>query len=261
MPVRTQYGYHIVKLNKKRPAQGEIHVAHILLKFSEKATDDEKARVKTRIDSIYKELANGKLKWDDAVPALSEDRTSKNKKGELQWFGVGRMMPEFEEAAYALQKDGDISKPIKTNYGWHIIKRLEKRNLPPFSEVKADFKKKVERDSRSSVAKTKLIERIKKENQFSESSSATESIFEAVDSYRYAVATFTPILSRGSLLNRYSISQVRHMALRTLVRFLEKSAKRRNDKGKDGLLNEYYENWVNQRCLDYEESMLEQEEA
>ena len=257
MPVRTQYGYHIVKLNKKRPAQGEIHVAHILLKFTEKATDDEKARVKTRIDSIYKELANGKLKWDDAVPAFSEDRTSKNKKGELQWFGVGRMMPEFEEAAYALQKDGDISKPVKTNYGWHIIKRLEKRSLPPFSEVKADFKKKVERDSRSSVAKTKLIERIKKENQFSENSSARKTYFDAIDSVQLRSGNF-----HSDSIKYVPTEPLFHLAgtaysAKDFGQFMEKSAKRRNDKGKDGLLNEYYENWVNQRCLDYEESMLD----
>ena len=257
MPVRTQYGYHIVKLNKKRPAQGEIHVAHILLKFTEKASDDEKTKVKTRIDSIYKELANGKIKWDDAVPFFSEDRTSKNKKGELQWFGVGRMMPEFEEAAYALQKDGDISKPIKTNYGWHIIKRLEKRSLPPFSEVKADFKKKVERDSRSSVAKTKLIERIKKENQFSESSSARKTYFEAIDSVQLRSGNF-----HSDSIKYVPTEALFHLAgtayaAKDFGQFIEKSAKRRNDKGKDGLLNEYYENWVNQRCLDYEESMLD----
>jgi peptidyl-prolyl cis-trans isomerase SurA len=256
LPVRTQFGYHIVKLNDRRPAQGEIHVAHILLKFGEKATDADKAKVKVRIDSIYAQLTAGKLQWDDAVLALSEDRTSKNKKGELQWFGVGRMMPEFEEAAYALKKDGDISKPVKTNYGWHIIKRLEKRDIPPFAEVKADFKKKVERDSRSSVAKNKLIERIKKEDDFSENAITRKEFFAKVDSNQIRSGNF-----HGDSV-RFKDEPLFHLAgtaytTREFGQYLDKVAKHRNDKNKDGLLNEYYENWVNQMCLDYEESMLD----
>ena len=157
-------------------------MAHILLKFPENASDDVKAKLKPRIDSIYAQINKGTMNWDSAVAKYSEDRTSKNKKGELQWFGVGRMMPEFEETSYGLKKDGDISKPIKTNYGWHIIKRLEKREIPPFTEVKGDFKKRVERDSRSSVAKTKLVERIKRENNFSENAANKKDFFKALDS-------------------------------------------------------------------------------
>ncbi|MCW3125864.1 MAG: hypothetical protein JWO03_1522 [Bacteroidetes bacterium] len=256
-PVRSQFGYHIVKLNKTRPAQGEIHVAEVLIKTPEKATAEEIAKAKVRADSIYNLIALGKTKWDDAVTAFSEDRTSKNKKGELQWFGVGRMMPEFEEAAYALKKDGDIGKPIKTNYGWYIIKRLEKRAIPPFTEVKADFKKKVERDSRSSVAKTKLIDRIKRENKFSESLVTKRQFFDAVDTNQIRSGNLKADsikFSGNEIL--FHLAGVAYKA-KDFEQFLEKSAKRRNDKTKDGLLTEYYDNWVNQKCLDYEESMLD----
>jgi len=256
MPVRSQYGYHIIKVNNTRPAQGEIHVAHILLKFDEKTTDAEKAKIKTRIDSIYTVVSRDTAKWGDAVATLSEDRTSKSKGGELMWFGVGKMMPEFEEAAYSLKQKGDIAKPIKTQYGWHIIKRLEKRDIPPFAEVKGDFKKKVERDSRSSVAKTKLIERIKRENGYSENAMARKEFNREIDSNA---------ISSG--IKRDSIKAVKEATLFTLAGknygtndflvYLEKVAKRRNDKNKDGLLNEYFESWVNQKALDYEESTLE----
>jgi peptidyl-prolyl cis-trans isomerase SurA len=256
MPVRTQFGYHILKLNDKRPAQGEIHVAHILIKSTDKSTDAEKAAAKAKIDSIYTQLTQGKLTWDNAVTAFSEDRTSKSKKGELQWFGVGRMMPEFEEAAYSLKKDGDISRPIKTSYGWHIIKRLEKRDIPPFSEVKNDFKKKVERDSRSSVAKNKLIDRIKKENNFSEDAANRKAFFHAIDSahirsgFRRDSVKFVKDATLFTLAGtKYTTSE--------LADYMQKVAKKRTDKNKDGLLNEYYEGFVDQKCLDYEESQLD----
>jgi peptidyl-prolyl cis-trans isomerase SurA len=255
-PVRTQFGYHLVKLNSARPAQGEIHVAHILLKYPEKVTDVEKGAIKKRIDSIYTEINKGTLTFDDAVLAFSDDRTSKNKKGELQWFGTGRMVPEFETAAFGLKKDGEISKPTSTAYGWHIIKRLEQRSVAPFSEVKNDFKKKVERDSRSAVAKTKLIERIKKDYSFSENPPARLNFYAAIDSS----------ISKGGFnadslkYNKESVIFVLASKLYTaqdFAKYIEKNGRRRNDKSKEGLLNEYYENFVNQKCLDQEESQLE----
>ena len=256
MPIRTQFGYHIIKVNGIRPAQGEIHVAHILLKFPENATDEVKAKIKVRIDSIYGQFNKGTLKWDDAVTALSEDRTTKTKKGELQWFGVGRMMPEFEEAAYSLQRDGDMSKPTKTNYGWHIIKRLEKREIPPFSEVKNDFKKRVERDARSSVAKTKLIERIKRENNFKEELTAKKDFFKAIDSTQISSGIRRDSISYKKNEPLFHLAGTAYSTL-DFGQYLERTSKRRSDKNKEGLLNEYYENWVNQKCLDYEESMLD----
>lgn len=255
-PVRTQFGYHLVKLNSRRPSQGEIHVAHLLLKFNDKATDAEKAKLKERADSIYALITQGQLKWDDAVSTFSEDRTSKSKKGELQWFGVGRMMPEFEEAAYALKKDGDISKPVKTTYGWHIIKRLEKRDLAPFSEVKNDFKKKVERDSRSSVAKTRLIERIKKENNYTENVANRNEFFKAIDTTSIRTVFHKDSLKFKKDLTLFTLAG-KEYTTSDFSQYLEKVVKRRNDKHKEALLAEYYDGWVTQKCLDYEESQLD----
>ena len=255
-PVRTQFGYHIVKLNKTRPAQGEIHVAHILIKASDKSSDADKAAAKAKIDSIYTQITQGKLAWDNAVLALSEDRTSKSKKGELQWFGVGKMMPEFEEAAYSLKNDGDIAKPIKTNYGWHIIKRLGKRDLAPFSEVKADFKKKVEHDSRSSVAKTKLVERIKKENNFSENTSNKNDFFKAIDTLQIRTSIRKDSIKFGKDVALFTLAGKSYTSS-DFGQYLEKVVKKRNDKKKDALLAEYFDGWVNQKCLDYEESQLD----
>jgi len=255
-PVRTQFGYHIVRLNSVRPAQGEIHVAHILVKVTDKSSDADKAKAKAKIDSIYTQLTTGKLSWDNAVLAFSDDRTSKSKKGELQWFGVGRMMPEFEEAAYSLKKDSDISKPIKTSYGWHIIKRLGQRELPSFADAKADLKKKVEHDSRSSVAKTKLIERIKKENNFSENVANRTEFFKAIDTTQIRTVIHKDSIKFSKDLPLFTLAG-KSYTTSEFASYLEKVVKKRNDKKKDALLAEYYDGWVSQKCLDYEESQLD----
>ena len=258
-PVRTEFGYHLVKVNATRPARGQIHVEHLMIRFPDKATDAQKDEAKHKIDSIYGLITSGKIGFEDAVTAFSEDKGSRSKKGDLPWFGTGaqtRMMPEFEDAAFALQKDGDISKPVMTHLGWHILKRLEKKDPQPFNDVKNDIKKKVERDSRSEVAKTVLVDRIKTENsfeQFPEVKAAFEShvdssIFKGTWHGDSALRTSTKVLFK--LAGKpYTVGD--------FADYIGKTAKRRNDKSKDGLLNEYYENFVNTKCLDYEESMLE----
>lgn len=255
MPVRTQYGYHIVKLNATRPAQGEIRVAHLLLKFPEGSTADQKAKIATKIDSIYRLIQSGALSFEDAVTQFSEDRTTRGKKGELPWFGTGRMVPEFEEAAYALLKDGDISKPVQSAYGWHIIKRLEKKDLPEFDNMKADLKRKVERDSRSQVAKHILIERIKKDNNYQEFAGNKTDFFNRVDS-SLTQGTWNAEPFANSKLPLFSIAN-KSFTQADFANYITNNAKRRGDKGKDQLLDEYFDNFVTQSALDYEESQLE----
>ncbi len=255
MPVRTQFGYHIVKLNSTRQAQGEIRTAHLLLKFPQDATDEQRKKTKTRIDSIFAAITSGSISFDDAVATFSEDRTTRSKKGELPWFGTGRMVPEFEDAAFAIAKDGDLSKPIQTAYGWHIIKRLEKKDQPEFNDVKNDLKRKVERDSRSQVAKGVLLNRIKKDNGFTDFLPAKTDFFSKVDStisngkwYSESLANSkTPLFKIGN----------KTLTQGDFATYIAKNGKRRTDKGKEQLLNEYYETFVNQTLMEYEEDQLE----
>lgn len=258
MPVRTEFGYHLVRVNNTRSARGQIHVAHLLIRFPENATDSQKTEVHKRIDSVYNLLVNKKITFEDAVKDFSEDKATRVQRGELQWFGSGtqiRMVPEFEDAAFSLQKDSDISRPITTQFGWHIIRRLEKKEIPSFADAKSDIKKRVERDTRSQVAKNVLIDRIKKENNYTQfpevktafASKVDSSIFKGNWKADSVLRTDAVLFSLAG--KNYSVSD--------FIDFVEKVSKRRNDKGKDALVNEYYEGFVNQKCLDYEESMLE----
>jgi peptidyl-prolyl cis-trans isomerase SurA len=258
MPVRTEFGYHLVKVNKTRAARGQVRVAHLLVRFSDNATATQKDSVKRKIESILKEVQTGVSTFEDAVKAHSDDKASRVKNGELQWFGSGatvRMVPEFEEAAFALEKDGQISQPVQTQYGWHIIKRLEKRDIQPFNEVKADVKKKVERDTRSQVAKSVLINRIKSENGFAQFPDSRKSFLAAVDSNltKGVWKADSSIRTNKALF----VLAGKNYTQNDFSEYIEKIAKKRTDKGKEALINEYYEGFVNAKCLEYEESMLE----
>lgn len=258
MPVRTVFGYHLVRVNETRPARGQIHVAHLLIRFPDGATIAQKDSVKKRVDSVYALITSGKMDFETAVKEFSDDKASRVKDGELQWFGSGapiRMVPEFEDAAFSLTKPGEMTKPVMTQFGWHIIKLLERKGIQPFSEEKADLKKRVERDTRSQVAKNKLIDRIKRENNFTEFPSVKNDFNVKVDSsiFRGNWKADSSLLTNKVLFTLAG----KNYTQSDYAAFIEKNSKRRSDKALDALLNEYYDEFVNASCLEYEESTLE----
>ena len=93
----------------------------------------------------------------------SEDRGSAARNGELPWFGVGRMVQEFEKAAFGLKEIGDVSEPIQSPYGWHIIKLLDRKALPGFESRKAEIERQVKRDERANKGQQAFVNRLKKE--------------------------------------------------------------------------------------------------
>lgn len=166
-PFRTQLGYHILKVTDKRPARGEVQVAHILVTTPKSQGEEGKQLALRRIDTIKADLKKG-VAFEELAKKYSQDKYSVKDGGVLKPFGVGRMTPAFEDAAFALKKPGDISQPIQTEYGYHIIKLISKTPLKPFDSVQTQMKKLVENDSRSQMARDVFFERMKQRNSFKE---------------------------------------------------------------------------------------------
>lgn len=158
-PVRSAFGYHIIKVHARRPSLGEILVSHIM-KFTSK--DDEAGNVKAKIsiDSIYQRIKAGD-DFGELAKTLSQDKGSAAKNGELPWFGTGRMVPQFETAAFALKNVGDYSEPIQSDYGWHIIKLLDKKGVASFENMKADLERKVKRDERANRGQQAFLSKLR----------------------------------------------------------------------------------------------------
>jgi peptidyl-prolyl cis-trans isomerase SurA len=174
-PVRTRFGYHLIKVHDKRQARGEIKVAHIMVRSTPGMPKADSLVAKQRIDAIYKRLQRNE-NWNKLASEFSEDANSANNGGELPWFGTGRMIPNFEDASFALQKEGDVTKPILTPYGWHIIKLIDKRSLPPFEDMEQNLRNKIAKDSRSELNKAAFLKRIKTENNFTEITTAKATV-------------------------------------------------------------------------------------
>tara|TARA_B100000902_G_scaffold242061_1_gene229207 strand:+ start:2036 stop:3952 length:1917 start_codon:yes stop_codon:yes gene_type:complete len=160
-PVETKYGYHIIKVHDKRKAVGEVQVAHIMFKSGASSDNNINKLAKEKIYDIKNKIEEGKA-FAELAEKFSEDRSTAVKGGKLPPFGVGKMVPEFESVAFSLKKIGDISEPFRTDFGWHIIMLIEKKNIEDFDIIKDDIKKRVQRDSRSELSKKSLIKKLKK---------------------------------------------------------------------------------------------------
>ena len=160
MPVRTRFGYHIIKVTETRPAQGEVKVAHIMIKAGAAVNHDDSAKAVQKINEIYSKLKAGES-FEDLAKQFSEDQSTAKSGGLLPAFGTGRMVPEFEKAAFALKKTGDFSEPVKTTSGWYIIKLVERKGIGSYEEVQSELKQRIQKDSRSELSKSTMIARIK----------------------------------------------------------------------------------------------------
>lgn len=162
---RTRFGYHLIKVTDIRENQGEVEVAHIMI-LNKKDENSNDAAKKT-IEEIYQKIQQGE-KFEDLALQFSEDKSSSSKGGALQRFGTGQLSSEeFEKVAFALENKNDISKPFQSQFGWHIVKLIEKYPVQTYEESKYELENKIRRDDRSKLITSSLTDKLKKKYSFS----------------------------------------------------------------------------------------------
>lgn len=154
--VRTDYGYHIIEVENKIPARGEVKMAHIMIAIERNPSVESVEEAHKKIDKIYTKLQEGE-EFSVLAIGYSEDRTSAQKGGDLGWLNAGSMTPNFETQAYALTENGVYSAPFQTLYGWHIIMREDIKHIGTFQEEYSNIAQKVRKDSRNLDAQHALV--------------------------------------------------------------------------------------------------------
>ena len=253
-PVRSPLGYHILKVNDRRPARGEMEVAHILIRKKKNSNEDTKAK----IDDVYKLLQEGKT-FETLVTQFSEDKKTNINKGYIGFFGINQYQKTFEEAAFGLAEDGAISKPVETKAGWHIIKRISKRAVQPFDVEKRRLEEAVKKDGRFEQAKLAVLIEIKKSGNLRENKALVEKISASLDetflTYRWKPENTndnTPIIELGSSFKVSVGDFMDYLKRATAKRMnLARSGK------KDYVFNSLYDEFLTEMCFKYEESQLE----
>ncbi len=269
-PIRTRFGYHIIKVNDRRPAQGEIKVAHLMVRITPQAPKADSATAHKKINELYGRLRKGE-DWNKLVAQFSEDPGSAPNGGELPPFGTGRMIPSFEEAAFKLQKPGEMAPPVQTPYGWHIIKLIEKQPVPEFSAMETTLKSKVAKDSRSELNRTAFLKRIRQEDQFVEIPAAKALAFSQADTalvhgrFKFNPATMTAsggkaskntVKAGGDKLPLFTIKGKPYLVSDFLT-FAQQNQRPRPTAEPAFAMQQLYDQYVDQSLTEFERNSLD----
>lgn len=256
-PVRTSAGYHFVKLNESRPARGEMDISHILIRSGDMRSD---VAARAVIDSIHAQLEEGVL-FEELAKSRSEDKMTAARGGYLGFFGINRYETVFEDAAFALQSDGDISQPVKTSLGWHIIKRNRKKEMPTFEQMLPALNSRLLQDSRHKAAEQAMVEQIKQEAGYTLQEDVLNLFLDSIAAdgqfltHRWDIPEFTDpyaelfSLSRGYTHSLIDFAQHCKRSTRIRLRGTRNSARE--------IAMEIFQDFVKEKVLKFEERQLE----
>ncbi|MDE7345601.1 MAG: peptidylprolyl isomerase [Muribaculaceae bacterium] len=164
--VESPQGFHIVKGGKHRPARGTVLVEHIMKMLPPTATAEQQAAAKASIDSIYDAVSANPSIFEDLARELSDDKGSGRQGGKLSWFGAGMMVEPFDSASFALQVN-EISRPVRSQYGWHVIRKLDAKGPASLEEMKPQLLKRIAnpQDERFALVENHLLDRLRKKHR------------------------------------------------------------------------------------------------
>lgn len=184
--VQTSTGFFILKNNKERKAVGKVRIAQILLAMSSQITNEQRQKLRLRADSLYNNLLEGE-NFADSAKQLSNDNLTYNNGGEMPAFGLGQYDTAFTNAAFALQKDGELSRPVRTSFGYHILKRLQRIDVIDDKSNVANMamlKERVLQSDRMKAAEAMLAESVRKKIEKDASPNDLASDSTVMDYYR-----------------------------------------------------------------------------
>lgn len=262
MPVRTRFGYHLIRTIETRPSRGTATVAHLFIKLPNNATEDDKQKAKHKIDSLYNLLKAGG-NWDELTKQFSQDKTSAANGGKLAAFGTGQMVAEFENASFALKNPGDISQPVQTKFGWHIIKLIEKKPIGSFESMKDDIRKKVETGTWSEYAKESFITKLKKNYRYKEIPDTKKELLRRMDS-SLLKGTWSDSLCKRMvtpmfvLADAVYIGEMKPFTQVEFADFIVKNQRKYMNLGSiENMYNKLYDQYVATSVLAFEDARLE----
>ncbi len=255
-PVRTRFGYHLIKVNDIRANRGEVAVAHIMI--LKQKDNEEVTTAKTTIEDIYKKLQQGE-KFEELAKQFSEDKSSASKGGVLNRFGSGQLSSEeFENKAFSLTKENPVSEPFETQFGWHIVKLIEKFPIKSYEDSRIELENKIGKDDRSRLITNSLTEKLRKKYPVKRDAKLYSSIVKLVtndfyeakwslptDAKKYSATLFnvgTRNLTGTTFLDYIYSQQKSGIAIKPIEKLVEKLFENFADEHRNQYNNENLEN-------------------
>lgn len=256
MPVRTQFGYHIVKVEDVRENAGEITVAHILL--LDKKEGENKEDPEQKIKDIYSQIQDGG-DFGALAKRFSEDRSSGVNKGILPKFGRGRLRSKiFEDVAFSLKEAKEISKPFKSEFGWHIVQLISNHPMKSYEEEKPLLERKIKNDKRANVINTSILKKINQLYKIEEGKTARADFHKLADASFFSKNWKKPT-DKAFLEKTLFQVKDKKVTYDEFATYLLKNRSRTMVKNPDakGFINRNYKEFMDNKLLSFYESDLE----
>ncbi|MFK5856304.1 MAG: peptidylprolyl isomerase [Bacteroidota bacterium] len=251
--IRTKYGYHILKITEINDAMGNAEVAHIFVALRPEATTSDSLRKVEKINNIYSKIQEG-MSFEEAVLEYSEDKGSAKNQGKLSKFSSNRVVPEFVEVVDNLEI-GEISKPLATAYGLHIIKLISVERPGTLEEESPKLKERLAKDQRSRKSEEAVISKIKKENKFKTYPKEIAAIFATIDSTvlerKFIADSLSGMTKPVIKLKKDKYTQY------DFAKFVQINQRPQDNIDKDVYLNQLFVKFEKESCLDYMDKNLE----
>ncbi len=251
--VRTKYGYHIIKVTDIKDAMGYAEVAHIFVALRPEASTEDSLRKVEKIENIYSKIQEG-LSFEDAVVQYSEDKGSAKNQGRLSKFSSNRVVPEFVKEVDKLDIN-EVSAPIQTAYGFHIIKLISIEKPGTFEKESPKLKERLAKDQRSHKSEDVVISNIKKENKFSIYPEAIKEVIVAIDT-SVLKKKFEAIKLVGMTLTVMKLNKEKYTQY-DFAEFVQKNQRIQDNIDKDVYLNQLFTNFEKEKCIDFMDANLE----
>lgn len=254
MPVRSDFGYHLIKVTDRKPALGKVQVAHILLRPQPNATAADSAEIANKVQDIYKRISTGE-DFARMAEQFSDDKTTSTKGGILPWFGANKMIPEFIKEVSKLKQLNEVSKPFSSSYGWHIVKLLEKKDIGTYEDNLNDLKQNLSRSDRAKKSEEALVNRIKDEYKFTENMKARKEFYKVVNDSIFTAA-WDASSAKGMDKTLFTIGRLA-ITQQDFANWLVKSQRKRAPENINTFVDNMYKSFVTEELLAYEDSQLE----
>jgi len=254
MPVRSEFGYHLIKVTDRKPALGRVQVAHILLRVPANATAADSAAVLAKTMDAYNRIKNGE-DFARLAEQFSDDKSTATKGGVLPWFGANKMIPEFIKEISALKNINDVTEPFSSSFGWHIVKLLDRKEIGSYDDNLNDLKQSLTRNDRARKSEDALINRIKKEYKYSANLKARNAFYKVVTDTIFAGGWS---VQQAAGLNKTLISLGKNTdTQQDFANYLAKNQRKRPVEAIVPYVNAMFNAYSNELCLNYEDSQLE----
>ena len=264
-PVRTRFGYHLIKVNEVRQNRGDVIVAHIMIMnpsatAENKEEEDKEDKGKNTIQDIYKKLQQGE-KFEDLAKQFSEDKSSSSKGGVLNRFGSGQLSSEeFENVAFNLTKENPVSEPFKSQYGWHIVKLIDKFAVKTIDEMRSDLESKVSKDDRSRLITASMNEKLRKKYTIKRDDKLYAVVSKLVTNEIYEGKWETPADLKSYNKNLVTINTSKSITAASFLNYIKDQQKSKITlKPISKLISKFYESYLDQELAQYYDDNLEKE--